>query len=194
MSRVTPIRIGHLILEPIRYFFKNYPPAAHLSWDPDPKKSKIDISLVNDASKELVDHDMQILVDRGTLQVNKTGLSDNMAIQENAELTQGLNRRKNFLIYNGQAEIIIKARTEGNAEILADIVMHVLQWSRPHICDTLGFKDFALPMTISNTNLTKVDVEAYQISISVPYILEELWESSNDALKLRQFFLNLSTD
>lgn len=194
MSRVTPIRIGQLILEPIKYFFKNYAPAAHLSWDPDPKKSKIDISLVNDANKENIDHDMQILVDRGTIQVSKTGLSDNMAIQETAELTKGLNQRTNFLIYSGQAQIIIKARTEGNAEILADIVMHVLQWSRPHICDTLGFKDFALPMTISNTELTKTDVEVFQISISVPYVLEELWESSNDALKLRQFFLSLRTD
>lgn len=188
------MQIGRLILEPIRHFFSECSPAPHLKWSRDPKKSKIDISLVNDVNKEHIDNDMQILVDRGTLQVSKTGLSDNMAIQGDAELTKGLNSRTNFLIWQGQAEVLVKARSEGTAELLADMVIHVLQWSRPHICDTLGFKDFALPMSVSSTNLIKTDVEVYQISISVPYIIEELWTSTNDALKLRNLFLSLSSD
>lgn len=194
MSKVTPIRVGQLILAPIRYFFKNHSPAPHLYWDEDPKKSKIDISMVNDANKEAVDHDMQILVDRGTLQVNKTGLSDNLYHQKSMTETLGLNTRTNALIYQGQAQVIVKARNEGNAEVLTDIVMHVLQWSRPHICDVLGFKDFALPMSISSPTLGKTDTEIFQVSISVPYMLEEQWVSTNDALKLRDFFISLSSN
>lgn len=194
MSKVTPIQIGQIILSPIRHFFNTNPPAKHLYWDPDPKKTRLDISMFNDAHKETSDFDMQILVDRGTLQVNKTGLSDNLATQAAFETTKGLVNRTNFLMYQGTARIIVKARTEGNAELLTDMVMHILQWSRPHICDVLGFKEFALPMSISSPSVGKPDTETFQVEISVPYMFEELWLASNDGLKLRDFFISLKRD
>ena len=180
-----------IILEPIRYFFNQHPPSAQFYWDPNPVKSMLDISMVNDVNKEPVDQGMQILVDRGSLQVSKTGLSDNLATQESSASTAGLNRRTNLLIYEGRASILLKSRNEGNVELLADMVMHILQWSRPHICDVLGFKDFALPMSISSPRPSKPDAEVFTVEISVPYSIEELWVSSNDGLKLREFFLSI---
>lgn len=191
--KVTPIQIGRMILEPIRHFFSANPPAEHLVWDPDPKKTKIDISMVNDANKELTDHGIQILVDRGTLQVNKTGLSDNMMDGESISATKGLQRRRNLLLYSGQATIIIKARSEGTVEVLTDMVMHILQWSRPHICDVLGFKDFGLPMAVSSPRPMKPDSEVFVVNISVPYMLEDVWRSENDALKLRDLFITIAS-
>lgn len=192
MSRISPIEVGRLILEPIRHFFHSYPPASQFYWDPDAKKSKIDISMINDVHKEDVDNDMQILVDRGALTVQKSGLSDSMLDAEPMSETKGLYKRRNLLMYQGQARIIVKSRNEGSAEILTDMVMHILQWSRPHICDVLGFKDFALPMQISPTSPGKVDTEVFSVEISVPYMIEEAWQSENDALKLRDLFISIS--
>ena len=191
MSKITPIQIGRLILEPIRYFFNNRDPSGHLYWDPDPKKTKIDISMINDATKELSDHGMQILVDRGGFQVNKTGLSDNMMDGKSMNDTKGLQDRRNLLIFQGQAGIIIKSRNEGNVEVLTDMVIHILQWSRPHIADVLGFKDFGLPMSVSSPRPEKPDSEVFTVQISIPYILEDAWQSNNDALKLRDLFLSI---
>jgi hypothetical protein len=191
MSRVSPIQVGRLILEPIRHFFLHHAPAPQFQWDPDEKKAKIDISMVNDANKELVDNDRQILVDRGGLVVQKTGLSDNLLDAPSAVAVKGRQERRNLLIYQGQARVIIKSRTEGNAEVLTDMVMHILQWSRPHICDVLGFKDFALPMQISPTSPMKPDTECFTVEISVPYTMEEAWNAESDSLKLRDLFINI---
>lgn len=189
--RVTPIQVGRLILEPIKFFFhKNAPDIFR--WDADAKVTKIDISMVNDAHKENLDDIPQILVSRGGFQVNKTGLSDNMAEQKPVSETQGRYEKMNFLMYQGQASIVVKSRNEGTTEIITDMVMHVLQWSRPHICDTLGFKEFGLPMFVSDTSLRKEHIEVFETQITVPYILEEGWMASNEALLLRDFFLKMS--
>lgn len=193
MSKITPIHVGRLILEPIRHFFANRDPEGHMYWDPDPKKTKIDISMVNDATKELTNFGMQILVDRGAFQVNKTGLSDNMLDGKSMNDTKGLQDRRNLLFAQGRATVIIKARTEGNVEILTDMVFHVLQWSRPHIADVLGFKDFGLPMDVSSPAPEKPDSEVFVVQISVPYMIEDVWHSNNDALKLRDLFLSISS-
>lgn len=192
MSRITPIQVGRLILEPIRYFFANRNPDGEMWWDADPKKTKIDISMVNDATKELPDHGMQILVDRGAFRVSKTGISDNMMDGKPMSETKGLQERRNLLFAQGSATVIIKARSEGTVEILTDMVFHILQWSRPHIADIQGFKDFGLPMDVSSPRPVKPDVECFEVQISVPYMIEDAWQSNNDALKLRDLFLSIA--
>lgn len=190
MSNFSPIQVGRLILEPIRYVFQNYVP-EDFRYHPDAKKTKIDISMFHDSHKEAMDFGMQILVDRGSVMVSKTGLSDNMASQKTQAESLGLYDKTNFLMYSGTAGVLIKARNEGTAELLADRVRKIIQWSRPHICDTQGFKEFGLPMSISNPVPEKPDTEVFQIQLSIPYIIEESWNAHNDALKLREFFLNI---
>jgi hypothetical protein len=192
MSKITPIQVGRLILEPIRYFFANRNPDGEMWWDADPKKTKIDISMVNDATKELPDHGMQILVDRGAFRVSKTGISDNMMDGKPMSETKGLQDRRSLLFAQGSATVIIKARSEGTVEILTDMVFHILQWSRPHIADIQGFKDFGLPMDVSSPRPVKPDVECFEVQISVPYMIEDAWQSNNDALKLRDLFLSIA--
>lgn len=186
----APIQVGRLILEPIRYFFATYAPDQY-KYHPDAKQTKIDISMFHDAHKEELDFDMQILVDRGSVMVQKTGLSDNMASQTDFGTSEGLQERTNFLMYSGTAGILIRARNEGTVEVLAQRVAQIIQWSRPHICDTQGFKEFGLPMTISNPVPDKPNVESFQVQITVPYIIEDVWTSSNDGLKLRDFIMNI---
>lgn len=190
MSKVTPILVGKMILEPIRDFFRNGAPEP-FRWDPDAKKSKIDISMVNDAHKEEVDHGMQILVDRGGFRIDKTGISDNLADQQSFHVSKGSMYRENLLLCRGDALVIVKARNEGNTEVLTDMVMHVLLWSRPHICDILGFKEFALPMTVSQPTPGKVDTEMFQVQISIPYILEERWFQQNEGLRIRDVLMTM---
>ena len=189
--RISPIQVGRLILEPIRHFFHKSSPEV-FRWDADAKKTKIDVSMINDVNKENVDDVPQVLVSRGSFQVDKTGLSDNLAEQEAMTSTFGLYKKTNLLIYHGQATIIIRARNEGTAEILADMVLHVIQWSRPHICDVLGFKEFGLPMQVSDVSLTKQHTEVFEVTISLPYIIEEVWQASNDGLLLRDVFINIT--
>lgn len=191
MSRITPIRVGQLILEPLKYFFHQEAPDQY-RWDPDDKKTKIDISMINDARKATIDHDPVIVVDRGGFEVNKVGLSDNLSSAKTMEETKGLMDRENFLIYNGQATIIVKSRNEGTVEVISDMVIHVLQWSRPHIADLLGFKEFALPMSVSAPALGKEATDVYQVQITVPWSIEERWSATRQGLKLRDFIFSLS--
>lgn len=192
-KHVSPIDIGRLIQVPIKHFFEKNAP-EQFRWSADAKKTKVDISMINDVNKENLDDIPQILVSRGDFSVGKNSLSDNMAEKETFGATFGLTRSTHFLIYQGTASVIIRSRNEGTAEILADMVMHVLQWSRPHICDVLGFKDFGLPMQVSDTRLSQQHTEVFEVTISIPYMKEEAWRVSNDALLLRDVFIALAED
>lgn len=190
-KHVSPIDVGRLILVPLRAFFEKNAPDV-FRWSPDAKVTKIDISMTNDVNKEGLDDIPQILVSRGAFSVNKNGLSDNMAERETFGEAKGLHRSIHHLIYAGTATITIRSRSEGTAEILTDMVLHVLQWSRPHICDLLGFKDFALPMQISDVALSQQHTEVFEVTLSVPYMKEESWKVSNDALLIRDVLIGLT--
>ncbi len=185
--------IEALLVKPLKYFFSNYAP-AELRFNEDEKVSSIDISSMSDFNKEATQKKPRILVDRGPFRIDGVGLSDNMAEKESAFTTLGLTVQKNMVLINGQAKIIVEARNRGTCELVADMVTHFYVWSKPFLCDSQGIKNFGVPMQVSECVQGREDTEVFQVSISFPYVMEELWKANDDALKLKNFYLTITAD
>lgn len=106
----SPLLVVSSVIEPLRYYFSCYGEASKLVWDADEKVRTVEISDVNDFNKITLQERPRILVSRGTYQVNKVGLSDNLA--EGITLAQGRGLRKDthMLMYSGTAVMTIEAR------------------------------------------------------------------------------------
>ena len=189
--RFSPLLISNLIIQPLRYFFSYYA-GSDLMYDSDPEKTKIEIGVYNDLHKMAIQQKPRVLVNRGNYSIDRVGLSDSMAQGKTLFQTKGLTDIANMVMINGVASITIEARQEGTLELITDMVSHFLVWSRPFLCNTQGFKNFAMPLTVSAPNLNKEDKEIFQTSILVPYTMEEQWNVKSDALKLNDFFITLS--
>lgn len=189
--RFSPLLISNSIIHPLRYFFSNYA-TVDLKYNNDEKISLIDISVINDFHKSSLEQKPRILVSRGSFVITQTGLTDNLAAGKTLFQTKGIQDNTNMVFINGTATILIEARQEGTVELITDMVSHFLVWSKPFLCNTQGFKSFAIPMQISEPRVLQEDSEIFQVSISVPYTMEEQWNVKSDALKLNEFFTTFS--
>lgn len=163
-----------------------YTQGANFFWDPDPNKRTLEISEVNDFHKVALNERPRILVDRGGYQINKTGLSDNLAYAPPMKKTQGLQVMTNFLLYSGTAIVTIEARQQGTCDLLADMATHFIAWTRPLLCNSQGFKEFGLPMMVSPCAPTsEEDDEKFQVVVQLPYIKEEEWVVRDDGIILK---------
>jgi hypothetical protein len=183
----NPLVVPTLILTPLRYYFSTYTSKQKLVYNDDPNLRTMDIDFTNNLNDISLGDRPRILVDRGSYQINKTGLSDNMASGKPFSETRGLEDRINFVLYEGTATLVIEARQMGVCELLTDMATHFIVWSRPLICDSQGFKEFGLPMSVSNCQLlpNSEDDEKFQVNISFPYIKEERWKVRNDGVLLK---------
>lgn len=191
--RFSPNFIEALLIKPLWYFFANYA-GDDLQYDEDEKKSKIEISSINDFHKKPVQQKPRIIVDRGSYVIDGSGLSDNLAEAPSLYATKGLNQKKNFILIRGQAKIIVEARQQGLCELVTDMVSHFYIWSKPYICNSQGIKNFGIPMMVSSCMVDKDDTEIFRVAIDVPYIFEEAWMVDEDAIKLKNFYMNLTIE
>lgn len=181
--------IAQLIIEPLRYFFTSYGQSSNLVWNPDEKLRTLDISESFDENKIPLQNKPRIIVSRGGFSVEKTGLTDNLAESRSIGDTLGIKDYTNLLFYSGTAVVTVEARNKGTCELLTDMVLHFLAWSRPIICDSQGFHEFGLPMMVSDCNMqTDEDPELpkYQVQIQVPWRKEELWQHRGDGVTLKK--------
>ncbi|MFI4962817.1 MAG: hypothetical protein ACHP6H_03055, partial [Legionellales bacterium] len=74
----SPAYLSSLIVEPLRYYYGNYAP-DDLTWNSDPKLSKIEIDTINNFNKIAIQSKPRILISRGGYIIDATGLTDNMA-------------------------------------------------------------------------------------------------------------------
>lgn len=191
--KFSPIVVGSLIIEPLRYFFSNYTKQYNLVWDKDEKKRTMEIAYINDFNKIPFEEKPRILVDRGQFRIDKSGVTDNMASAKSVFETKGLDDRKNFVLYSGAANIIVEAKNQGTCELLADMVIHLFLWSRPFICSSQGFKEFGMPMSVGPCEPdSNEDTKKFRVSITMPYIHEEMWHVNNDALKIKNFIMTMT--
>lgn len=188
--RFSPTLLTSLIVYPLRVFFANYA-GEDLKYDVDEKKSKIEIDSLNNLNKEAIQFKPRILINRGAYSIDRVGLSNNLAEGYSPLQTKGLQNNINMVMISGQAQIMVEARNEGTLELMTDMVSHFLVWSRPAICNTQGFKEFATPLTVSDPRLSKEDREIFQVLIGVPYVMEEQWNVKDDALKINNIYLDI---
>jgi hypothetical protein len=195
MSTFSPLLIPALILEPLKYFFKAYGPVTHSGqfvWDEDEKKRTVDLGYTENFFRVPLEERPRVIVDRGSFQIAKTGLTDNMAEQKTLKETEGLKKRINMVFYNGVANVIVEARHKGSCELVADMVSHFIVWARPEICDTQGFKEFGLPMSISPCGqTTKENDVKFQIQMQIPYMQEEHWRVRDHGVMLKALLYNI---
>lgn len=187
--------VAPLIIEPLRYFFSNYSASTNLIWDPDEKKRTIEIGESYDYNKVALQEKPRITVTRGSYLVSKIGLTDNLAEATSMNLTGGTKDFRNMVIYKGDATISIEARNKGTCELLADMASHFLIWTRPVLCDTQGWKEFGLPMAISDIAMVQDEdqgVPKFQINMSVPWIKEEQWNFKTDGITLKKIISNIT--
>lgn len=187
----NPHYIEALIAEPLKYFFSTYTKNSKFVWDEDEKKRTVEIEYKNNVHMVTDNERPRILVERGTYQITKTGLTDNLAEAKSVYETSGLEDRINMVFYQGNASLIIEARQKGSCEILADMASHFILWSRPFLCSTQGFKEFGLPMTVGECELdagAEDGVEKFRVQIQLPYMKEEHWRVANDAVKIKNIF------
>lgn len=185
------------LLIPLRRFFSTLQYGnGILKYDPDPKKTKVVIDSQFNFNREEREFKPRILVNRGTYSINKTGISDNMTeAPSNTEKLAGRKGdsiRTNFVLYQGQASIIIEARNRGVCETLTDMVTHFLVWTRPIILNELGFKEFGMPMQVSDAvHGQEAGVEKHSVSLSLPYIKEELWKVEDHGILMKDLLVEI---
>lgn len=187
--------IAPLIIEPLRYFFSTATSSSNLIWDADEKKRTLDIGESYDFNKVALQEKPRILVSRGTYQINKVGLTDNLAEAVSFSQTGGLQDNINMLMYSGNATITIEARAKGTCELLTDMTSHFVAWTRPVICDAMGWKEFGLPMAVSDVALMGDEdqgVPKFQANISIPWAKEEHWNVRNSGIVLKGIVSNIS--
>lgn len=189
-SEFSPLTLGYLIKEPLKYFFAHYA-GDDLVYSDDDYNTKIVIRSVNDFNQTLTQEKPRILIDRGNYQVNKTGITNNAYQISRMKDFHGDSHVENMVFVEGNASVIIEARQEGVCELITDMVTHFLVWTRPFLCANFGFTEFALPLQVSSPQPNKQDTEFFRVQVSVPWRKEERWSVKEEALRLNGFFFDL---
>lgn len=188
--------IAPLIIAPLRYHFATYTKASNIYWDEDEKKRTIDIGESFDFNKVALQEKPRIIVARGSYGITKTGLTDNLAQQARPYRdTGGRKDYINMLIYNGSASLLVEARNKGTCELVADMASHFIAWTRPLLCDSQGWKEFGLPMTVSDCNMQPDEDPAivkFQIQIMFPWLREEQWRYQDDGVELKKVLATIT--
>jgi hypothetical protein len=190
--RFSPLLVTDLIVKPLRYFFTHYAKQANLIWDENEKKRTIEVATINDFHNVKLEAAPRVLVGRSTYQINKTGLTDNLVESKSIEQLKGKSDRTNMVFIQGSIQIIIEAREEGTCELITDMVSHFIIWSRPLLCDTQGFNELGIPMQVGECTPDKDSSEKFKVVINLPFIMEEDWRVNQDALKIKDFFVEMA--
>jgi len=192
MKSFSPLLLYYLIRQPLVYFFSNYSPAS-IKFDEDETKTDLLITS-KDNYYEIKDQvKPRILIDRGAYSIEPMGL-DNSSYQSGGPYAnKGSDNGTYIQQISGTSFILIESRNSGTCELLTDIVTHFLSWSGPLLCVSQGFKKFGVPLQVSSCSPAKEDTGLFQVTISIPWITEELWVYSEAGVKLKAFFATLQT-
>lgn len=189
--------IAPSIIAPLRYYFSRYAQGSNLIWHEDEKLRTMEIGETFDFNKIPIQEKPRVIISRGSYSISKTGLTDNLAEAKSFSETNGNQDFTNMLIYSGSAIIYIEARNKGTCELLSDMVSHFIAWTRPVLCDTQGWKEFGLPMMVSDCiSLTDEEssVVKYQIQIQLPWMKEEHWRVRNDGVAIKNILNQISLE
>lgn len=198
MSAETTFSIGAVapaIIVPLRYYFSTYTSAANFVWNEDEKLRTMDIFESQDLNRVPLGEKPRVVVTRGGFQVTGTGLSNNLSSGVSFGAQRGNQHNTNMVMYQGQAQVLVEARTKGACELLADMVMHFIGWTQPLLCDTQGWKQFGLPLQVSDCMITGGEdpsVVKFQVQINLPWLKEERWLSRTDGPELKKLLLEVT--
>lgn len=182
--------LGFKLVDPLRRFFAAYG-GKDFSWNDDPKLSGIEIDTINNFHKVNIQAKPRVLISRGGFSIKGSGLTDSMSESRSYWETKGLRSEEYLVFIDGQIQILVEARQEGTCEVVADSVVHFLNWSSSFMCDYYGFKHFGNQISVSPCTPFKEDIEGFQCSIGIPWTREESWKISTDGIKIKDILLSL---
>lgn len=191
--RFSPLALEYLILESLKEFFHVYAP-EQLKYSHDELETKIEIGAIHNFNKVNLQTKPRILFDRGGYNIEGVGFNESLYSSEGPMNNGGLSSQQNLALINGMATLFVDSRNEGTAEVVVDLVTHFFFWSRPFICNMVGLKNFAKPMSVSQCSPMREDTEIFRCVISFPYSVEESWVVNKDAINLKDIYQKISTN
>jgi hypothetical protein len=192
MKSFSPLLLYYLIRQPLVYFFSSYSPES-IKFDEDETKTDLLITSKDNYYEIKEQIKPRILIDRGSYLIESMGLDNSLYQKGGPFSAPGANKTTHIQQISGTSSILIESRNSGTCELLTDIVTHFLTWSGPLLCVSQGFKKFGTPLQVSSCSPVKEDIGLFQVTISIPWITEELWVYSEAGVKLKAFFATLQT-
>ena len=188
----SPLLLSSLIVDPLRYFFSQMPKTEDgLFWDADEKVTKIEIGTVNDFHQIPIQSKPRILINRGNYVVEGVGISDNMAESRGIKENYGKSERTNTTRVSGAIQVIIETGQEGSCELITDMVTHFIAFTRGILTTSQGFLKFGLPLSVSSCEPDKEDIEKFKVMLTIPYVFEDHWMVTFDAVKYKTMYLTI---
>lgn len=187
----SPAYLSSRIIRPLRYMFENYVD-PELRWTSDELTSNIEIDTINNFNKKAIQAKPRIMISRGSHIIDKTGLTDSMMASAGSRVDLGLTKETKMVLINGTAQLLIQSRFEGTCEKITDYTEHFLVWAAQFLCNSQGFKTFAIPLQVSPCTPNREDNEIFEVSIGIPWSMEESWKVSDDALVLKNINFNIN--
>jgi hypothetical protein len=190
----NPAMVSSCIRDTLRFLFSTAAP-DRLKYSSDPKESALAIDLSFDVHTDSENQKRpKIIINRGPYQAGSVGMDDSST--GSGMVTgisgSGMSRKSSYMnLVNGTCSIRIVAWNLGVCEEIAYLVATFLTWSKPHICNTLGFKNIASPVSSSPVLLDKDDRDKFIVEISVPYSTEMRWSDTEIGVKLKGFLIEL---
>lgn len=192
--------IAPTIIQPLRYFFSNPDSGTNLIWSEDPSLRTIDIQESFQTNSTPPVGSPRILVSRGGFMGGRLqgGISHNLA-HENSPFSvrRGDADSTQICFYAGNASVSIEARSKGVCELITDMTLHFLIWSRPTICEAGGWSEFGDVIQVSDCQGISGDQEGsggeiFRASLSVPWKKEERWIRKTSNPELKEVILNIT--
>lgn len=188
----NPLMVASCVRDTLRFLFGIAAP-DRLKYNSDPKLSTLAINMAFDTHQDNEEtRRPSIVVNRGGYRAGAIGMENSMVEGYRDPNTGELKKRSYMNMVDGQLSIRITAYNLGTCEELAYLVTTFLCWSRPHICDSLGFKNIAAPVSASPVMMDREDKDKFIIEVSVPYTTEMIWVDENIGVKIKGFLTELT--
>lgn len=179
----TPLTTVSMFRDSLRVWFAQNG-GADLAWDEDPKQSKITIGTVNDPYQRDPNQRMpRILCKRGPVQQSVQFINNS---EEVVTGTQQNPTKHSRMDISGTINVVIEADQEGLCEALGEAVRRFVTRNRPMFEEEFGFQRFGAQIAISECDQEGEDKEKFKIQVQIPYIVEDRWNYTPDAILLKK--------
>ncbi|CAL9985992.1 hypothetical protein VPHD148_0286 [Vibrio phage D148] len=187
----SPLHTVTFIRDLMRQMFYEYG-GPDLSWNEDPRKSKVMIGTINDNNtEERIQQFPRVLIQRGPTFLQSQFISNNLNNVTGGVGVSSGDKEIYRQDVNGSITILIEARNEGTCEEIGELLRRFLCWSKPFIETQFGFQAFGKQINLSQCDMDREDAEKFKININIPYIIEDKWQKTGDLVRLNHVFQRL---
>lgn len=184
----TPLTTVSMFRDCLRaWFTQNGGP--DLTWDEDPKQSKIWIGTVNDPySREANQRIPRILLQRGPVRQSVQFINNS---EELVSGTPQQPKKHARMDIQGSVSVVVETDQEGSCEMLGEAIRRFITRNRLMFEEQFGFQRFGWDISISECDQAEEDKEKFKIQVQIPYIVEDRWNYTPDAILLKKIVGNV---